>query len=277
MAFKTILVHVDESASAAARIQLAAQLALQEEAHLIGVASTLASRFAYQMDYEYCLPVMPEEAETLAARAGQALRDFERIAAGEGVTSYETRLADGGPEDALLLHSRYADLVVVSQAASPDAVPPPFARLPEDVMLHAVRPVLIVPRDGRFGSMGRRPLVAWDGGMEATRALTLALPLLRRAEKAVVAVVNPARGGAHGEQPGADIALYLARHGVKAEVREEWCAGGVDEALLSLAGETGSDLLVMGGYGHARLREMILGGTTRAVLDTMNLPVLMAH
>lgn len=278
MSYKTILVHADATPQSARRIAVAARLARRDEAHLIGVANTLASRYAYQMSYEYCLPVMPEEAATLAQRARQSLQDFERIAAGEGVLSRESRLADGGPEDALLLHSRYADLVVVGQGDRRNGATAPYAQLPEDVMLHGVRPVLIVPDEGEPGEVGRRILLAWDGGMEATRALTLALPLLRRAGKVVVAVVNPSRGAAaHGEQPGADMALYLARHGVQAEVREEWCECGVDEALLSLAGELDIDLLVMGGYGHARLREMLVGGTTRAILDTMNIPVLMAH
>jgi nucleotide-binding universal stress UspA family protein len=105
------------------------------------------------------------------------------------------------------------------------------------------------------------------------------LPLLAAAEQVIVATVNATPGaGGHGEEPGADIALHLARHGLRVEV-EQLVAPELDagNALLSRAAERGCDLLVIGGYGHARLRELILGGVTRTVLQSMTVPVLMAH
>jgi len=102
--------------------------------------------------------------------------------------------------------------------------------------------------------------------------------LLRRASKVTIAVFNPfAEYDVHGEQPGADIALYLARHNINVEVQRHTVEGSIGDALLSLAADLGSDLLVMGGYGHARVREVMLGGVTRTVLKEMTLPVLMSH
>ncbi|MYM76298.1 universal stress protein, partial [Duganella sp. FT134W] len=109
---------------------------------------------------------------------------------------------------------------------------------------------------------------------------TDALPLLRASARVTLAVYQRRRhNGAHGVQPGADIALYLARHGVKVEVQQNTAGPNEDvgNALLSLAADSGADLLVMGAYGHQRWRELVLGGVTRRVLQSMTLPVLMAH
>ena len=122
-------------------------------------------------------------------------------------------------------------------------------------------------------------LAAWDGSAPAARALGDALPLLRRAERVSLAVVDPERlGGRVGEQAGADIAAHLARHGVKVEV-QALPSGRLATAdvLLDFAADTGADLLVMGGYGHSRLRELAFGGTTRDVLGRMTVPVLLAR
>ncbi|MBV5325393.1 MAG: universal stress protein, partial [Rhodospirillaceae bacterium] len=105
-------------------------------------------------------------------------------------------------------------------------------------------------------------------------------PLLRRSSAVTLVVYNAdQQTGVHGEQPGADMALYLARHGVKIEVMAQKTPAGLDvgNALLSLAADLGSDLIVMGGYGHMRWREMIMGGVTRTLLQTMTVPLLMSH
>jgi nucleotide-binding universal stress UspA family protein len=125
----------------------------------------------------------------------------------------------------------------------------------------------------------RRVLAAWDGSAPAARALGDALPLLRQAGRVSLVVVDPERlGGRVGERPGADMAAHLARHGVKVEV-QALPSGGLATAdvLLDLAADTGAELLVMGGYGHSRLREFVLGGVTRSILGTMAVPTLMSH
>lgn len=278
MSYHTILVHADSSRHTGARVRLAAYLARAGGAHLIGLAATGLSRYVYQSGIAYGMPILPSDIAQLTERAQRDLREFDRMASAEGVLSYEARLVDDESEGGLVLQSRYADLLVVGQTDPDEPATGLLDQLPEFLMLHSARPVLIVPYAGVAATVGTRPLVAWDGGMAATRAITAALPLLRRAERAVLAVFNPSGGyGLHGEEPGADMALFLARHGVKVDVLVRSSVVDVGDALLSLAAEQQSDLLVMGGYGHTRFRETCLGGVTRTVLRDMTLPVLMAH
>jgi nucleotide-binding universal stress UspA family protein len=146
-----------------------------------------------------------------------------------------------------------------------------------DLVLSVGRPVLFVPYAGRFPATGKRVLVAWNASREAARAVSDALPLLARAESFEVVAFEP-RPGDHGEVPGADIALYLARHGVKATAaRQSAPEIDIGAQILSRAADTGADLIVMGGYGHSRLRELVLGGVTRSMLEAMTVPVLMSH
>jgi nucleotide-binding universal stress UspA family protein len=138
--------------------------------------------------------------------------------------------------------------------------------------------VLIVPYAGVAVEIGKRALVAWNESAEAAKAIAGALPLLKRAATVEVAMFDPERRTAGDERkPDADIVAYLARHGVKADVRRESTSLDAGNALLNLAAILGSDLLVMGCYGHSRMREILLGGASRTMLQSMTIPVLMAH
>src|SRR5262249_16615355 len=151
--------------------------------------------------------------------------------------------------------------------------------LPERLILGAGRPVLVVPYAGRFERIGERVLLAWNASREATRAANDALALLERATKVTVLSVNPRRGPTgHRDIPGADIALHLARHGVRCEASSITTDEvGLDDMLLSQAADSDADLIVMGGYGHSRLGELVLGGATRHILRQITVPVLMSH
>lgn len=279
MSYKTILVHVDQSKHAASRIRIAAELAVKEDAHLIGAAMTGISRYLYE-DREVDLnrTVLANHLDSLYQRAEKALEQFDRIAAQVGVQSHEKRLVNDDDQGGLTLQARYCDLVVLGQTDRNEDSARTISDLPEYIVLNSGRPVLIVPYAGNFKTVGEQVLVAWDGHRESTRAVTNAIPMLCRAKNVVIAVFNPViSSDAHGEQPGADIALFLARHGVKVDVMEQTTTADVGEALLSLAGDVGSDLIVMGGYGHTRFREIFLGGVTKTVLQTMTIPVLMSH
>lgn len=176
------------------------------------------------------------------------------------------------------LHARYADLVIMGQA-EPEETPAGGAHLPEEVALSSGRPILVVPYIGASKPIGRRVMIAWDAGREAARAVSDALPILVKAEAVEILVVNPrtSRSG-HGPQPGADIALHLARHDVKVEVRQMTSPElDVGNVVLATLADHGSDLLVMGAYGHTRLRELILGGVTRLIMEHMTVPVLLSH
>jgi nucleotide-binding universal stress UspA family protein len=137
--------------------------------------------------------------------------------------------------------------------------------------------VLVVPRYGTFDTVGERVLVAWNGSREATRAVHDALPILKLATKVTVLSIDPERDT--GDRiPSADIALHLARHGVAAEGTSTVGLDiSVGDLLLSRAADLGADLIVMGAYGHSRMRELVLGGATRHILQHMTVPVLMSH
>ena len=191
-------------------------------------------------------------------------------------TRHSAHCAASRVAEVVALHARYADLVVLGQPDSENGGEVD-AQVPEDVVLSAGRPALVVPYIGAGEEIGKRVLIAWDGGREAARAVNDALPLLENAEFVAVLVVNPSQG-AHGEEPGADIALHLARHGIAVEAQHiEVRDLSTGNALLSRLADEAIDLLVMGAYGHSRLREMVLGGMTREVFQQMTVPVLMSH
>ena len=279
MSYKTILVQADQSRAAARAIEMAAQLAIAFDAHLIGVASSGINQFIQQsIQFPPGVPVEAGDLGFLRERADLALGEFEAAASRLGVHSYEKRRVDDELDVGLALHARYADLVVVGQTEPDHPAAGRTPKLAQQVMLHAARPVLVQPHAGRFERIGLKVMVAWDGSVEATRAVTAAIPLLQRAAKVTLAILNPyAHHQAHGEQPGADLALYLARHGITIEVERQDTPIDVGNALLTLASDIDADLMVMGGYGHTRFREVALGGVTRTILESMTLPVLLAH
>lgn len=279
MNFKTLLVHVDMSKHAATRIELAAQLAITHDAHLIGAAMTGISRIVFQDNpIRPPDPVLLHHVEALRDHARQALQHFEDRVHLAGVTSVESRLIDDDPSAGMGLQTHYADLAVIGQFDPDDPVPGLMSDFPASVLMQSAHPVLIVPFVTESIKPFSRVMVAWDARMTASRAVTGALPLLRMASVVDVVVFNAsAQDEAHGELPGSDLALYLARQGVSVNVISRRTDIDIGNALLSLCADQESDLLVMGGYGHTRFREILLGGTTRTVLESMTLPVLMAH
>ena len=279
MSYKTILVYIDSSPHVAKRIDAAAALALANNAHLVGMACSGISRFIYQNGaMGLASPVSPDAVDRVYARANQMLLAFEEIAERLGVRSYEKRLVDDEAAGALALHARYADLVVLGQTDPDDTSPATLSDLPEYVTLNCTRPVLVIPYAQRFDNIGHKILIAWDGSPEATRAITASIPLLQLA-KNVTLVLFDARGddAIHGQEPGADIALYLARHDVTITVEQFARVDQVGEALLSLAAERDIDLIVMGCFGHTRFREVLMGGATLTMLKAMTAPLLLAH
>jgi nucleotide-binding universal stress UspA family protein len=138
--------------------------------------------------------------------------------------------------------------------------------------------VLIVPYAGRFETIGREVLIAWSPRHEAARAMRDALPLLQHAEKVrLVAVASSDDEARQWQRDFADAVEWLGRHGVKTTASLTVSEVDVGNELLSLAADPGVDLIVMGGYGHTRLREFVLGGATRTLLQSMTVPVLMSH
>lgn len=279
MAYKSILVEIDESEGCIARIDYALELARQFEAHVTGLAQTYPINIPYHSVSGMKAEIEAMHSATERKRAHAAVEQFKQRAARAGINSVSTRIEMGDSASLMTLHARYHDLIVVGQVEPEKYLsrPDPKAAMDQWVV-SAGRPVLVVPYIGARTAQPRRAVIAWDGGREATRAVTDALPLLKRAKETVVLIVDPKKTGNHGQEPGADIGTFLARHGVKVNVRVE-SAGELDTGtfLLSRLADLEADFLVMGAYGHSRLRELILGGVTRMVLDSMTVPVLFSH
>jgi nucleotide-binding universal stress UspA family protein len=277
MSYKTILVHADLSVHAPALVRFAATLAGAHGAHLVGVGTTGVSRFISAdsgLDLERS--VVAGYIDRMQEQARQALAQFEALARSHCKGSWEARLVADDPEGALVLLSRFADLVVLCQTDPDNRMAGAVRDLPEYVMLNIARPVLLLPYAGRHERMDGKALVAWDGSLEAARALGHALPLLRGASEVLVAHFNTTEEAGAREQ-AADLGAWLARHGVLAKVEPQHRAIDAGNALLSLVADQQADLVVMGGYGHTRFRELVLGGVTRTMLESMTVPVLMSH
>jgi nucleotide-binding universal stress UspA family protein len=289
LSYKTIVVHIDGGPEQPSRLQAAALLANEHGAHLVGSAVTGTSWPAYVLLTGSIGAPQPQPAsdfQGLRNTAELRLDVFRQEAARLGVASRETRLIEDDARHGLLLQSRYADLLVLSQDERPRPGEPESAAglagrehgLPEFLALRGVRPVLVVPPDYAGQPIPGTALVGWDGGMQALRAIDAAMPLLRRAAVVRLALVNPDQlSDLHGEDPGADAALWLARHGVQVEVEVERTHATAGAALAALARDCGAGLMVTGAYGHSRYREWMLGGVTRELLERAPVPLLIAH
>jgi nucleotide-binding universal stress UspA family protein len=277
MSYKTILVHFDHRPRSTERLGLACSLAGEFDAHLVGLYAPGTSRLPSYAEAEggpTLHELLEERRKAAQQEAEQRFREFARRNGGERM---EWRASDSDPAVAVRLSARYADLVVAGQPEANDEGE--LRGLADELVFSAGRPVLFVPYAGRFPALGKRVLVAWDASREAARAVTDALPLLQRAESVEVCAFDPEKSRRnHGAQPGADVGLYLARHGVKVSVARQSGAGyEVGAQILSRAADIAAGLIVMGAYGHARVREMVLGGVTRTLLEAMTVPVLMSH
>ena len=260
------------------------------------VATDLARTFAANLVGVYLddmLEITPSVAALLpndvvadrlrsAASAQHAAEDlYRRAAAAASLTDIEWRAPAGAPIEAAVAHARCADLAVVSQPDLWEAGWSFTAHLAAAVLLESGRPVLFVPHVGASADVGTKILVAWDGGREASRAVADAIPLLTRARQVTVACLDPDAAARGADAAGRDrLTQYLRTHGVSAHVECDDLGEGdivVGDWLLSRAADLSADLIVMGGYGRPQWRERVLGGATRALLQTMTVPVFMAH
>jgi nucleotide-binding universal stress UspA family protein len=275
--YKTILVHYDAGRTAQARLDIGLEIAAQFDSHLACLYA-LSGMGVPSYPSESASLVREAQRKVRADMLAKARRGYDECLRRTGYQKAEWRESETDALASVEVHARYADLVVIGQKNPewPSGVDKDFER---SVLIAAGRPVLVVPYAFERRPVGRHVLVAWNASREAARAVSDALPLLKRAGQVHVIAFSPAKSGAaHGEEPGADVGLYLARHGVKVTVsRHE--ADGIDvgNQLLSRAFDLSADLIVMGAWGHSRLQEMVLGGATRTLLESMTVPVLMAH
>lgn len=280
MAYKDILVYLDPSEAGEHRAAFAVEFARVHGAHVTGFTLTPTGAILYFAPETPPILLPPDFLENARAAARSAQAHFEEVAQRAGV-SYEHRPIEGLPPvlpDLFTVSTRHADLSILPQP--PDkTLALAQEMLVERALYASGRPTLIVPAANGFLAQPDVVLAAWDGSQEAARAFNDALPILQKAKRVVVTVARPDRiPHAYGEAPGADIALHLTRHGIRTEVRSAGDRGAsVGALILAQAKETGAGLIVMGGYHHSRLREFVLGGPTRTVLEHMTIPVFMAH
>jgi nucleotide-binding universal stress UspA family protein len=273
---KDVVVNLSSQGPRDFAAEYATSIAAMFGAHITGVS------FVYE-------PVIPDgmlggvpvdlielQRQENSKAANDAISRFDAAAKKAGLSA-ETRLLDatfGGAATSFAQISRRFDLVVVGQAQRERG--PADDLLIEGALFESGRPLVVVPYIQSRGITLERVLACWDGSRTAARAIGDAMPLLERAKAVEVVIVAEERKSE--EMTGANMNAHLVRHGVAASVKR--IAKGdiaIQDALLSYAADSGADFMVMGGYGHSRLREFILGGVTRGILASMTLPVLMSH
>jgi nucleotide-binding universal stress UspA family protein len=210
--------------------------------------------------------------------AQDAISRFEAAVRKAGVAG-ETRTLDatfGGAPTLFAQIARRFDLSVVGQAQRDQGATDTL--MIEGALFESGRPLVVVPYIQKRGLTLDRVLVCWDGSRTAARAVGDAMPFLERAKAVELVMVAEERKDSDDETGGAHMSQHLARHGVKANIKRMPKGDiSIQDVLLSYAADSGADFMVMGGYGHSRLREFILGGVTRGILDEMTVPVLMSH
>jgi nucleotide-binding universal stress UspA family protein len=280
MTYRSLLVLLDADAQCAVRTRLAMKLAVDLDCHLVGIAPTGLIDLPLATSADSSLGAYAALAwDTLRAQAEGAAARFREDCGTAGLKSFEAVVDDADKGLSIVRHAHCSDLTVLSQADPATSGHRGVQNVVEQVVMHSARPTLVLPYAGRFDDVGERILVAWDDSREAARAVSDALPLLRRAKSVQVVSWKEGRQQPDTSVPSHLDALrqWLMWQGVGADVRSEMTAIGIADAMLSRACDLNADLIVMGAYGHTRLAERILGGATRGLLASMTVPVLMSH
>jgi nucleotide-binding universal stress UspA family protein len=286
MKLRDLLVVLHGSGRSNVVLGLALSLARRHDAHLTGLCplellypTTLGLTLSGYPD-ALALQEAATRFEAQAQAKAQSIEADFREQLGRNDVRGGWQVATGLAVDDVAHRTRTADLLVLGQTDSDHPLPPIARHLVEDVLMNSGRPLLIVPFAGDFDTIGTNVLIGWNGTREAARAAHDALMLIEPTASVTLLTVERARHAADSPQvPGADMAEHLARHGLKVSAARTVTDGTISyaDAILAYASDSGADLLVTGGYGHSRARELILGGVSRELLDHMTLPVLMSH
>lgn len=274
---KDIVLNLSAKKSGSRAIEYAVSMASTLEAHIAGIAFVydpfdLVSHLGY-----IATDVVQEQWRDYKAEAQAALDRFSQLASRAGVSAEPMmlRASFASVGDRFGEIARRFDLSVVDQV-NPESNTTEGAII-EGALFDSGRPVIIVPYVHRAPLKFDHVMISWDGSRPATRAIADSMPLLKRAEHVEVVIVGNERGK-QDEVEGADIGRHLARHGLNIGVqRISHDKIDIADALLSHAADSNADLIVMGGYGHSRVREFVLGGVTQSTLHSMTAPVLMSH
>ena len=280
MTYKTILLHLHDLKRAQRLLEVAVPLARRMDAHLIGLAVLPAIIIIPGMDSGGTSVIIEDHRDAYRGEMAKLKAVFNEVTKGQSLKT-EWREDDANAStaaDVIIKHGRSVDLIIASQKKT-DWNYSSMLEEPERIAIESGRPVLLVPNKGTVTMPPKRVTVAWNDRREAARAVFDALPLLKGTDEVNIVWVNPEREPfAAGDLPGAELAVTLNRHGVKCQVSQASALGvDVGAELLRQARVFGSDLLVMGAYGHSRTREFLLGGASRDALAKMDRLVLMSH
>ena len=287
MALRDFIVYVDQSEDALERLRLAADLAVRHDSYLTALyarewsQAQLDRRKAAELGLvsAHGLSTLDNDIEAAIAAAAERIRAFlDERARADGLRG-ELLGVDGPAATVVPQYARYADLCILGRDV-PDGPASVNYTFSEQLLFVTGRPVLCVPGQRRFRSLGQHIALAWNSSRPAARSLSDALPLIERAEKTTVIMINPSGFiDAHEGPPAEQMIDHLRRHGATVEaVRIEDVPHGEIAARLQREAQVqGADLIVAGAFGHPRLWEKILGGVTHGLLANMDLPVFMSH
>jgi nucleotide-binding universal stress UspA family protein len=274
---KDIVVNLTIGGERDAAANYAVSLASIFKAHLVGVAFVYDPKASANLIVGIPAELIDAQRAATKHLANEAVVRFEALAKQAGVMT-ESQMIDVAPGhvgDTFGRLARSFDLSVIRQAEPNKAeqeVP-----IIEGALFESGRPVIVVPYIQKQGAIFNRVIVGWDGSRTAARAIGDAMPVLVRAKMIEVFTVV-AGTTKNTELPGINIGQHLSRHGLNVEVKRIPAESiNVTEAILSHAADISADFMVMGGYGHSRLREYVLGGATRGILASMTLPTLMSN
>ena len=280
MPYKTILTYLPDKSTADRLLDAAMSTARDNDAHLVGLHVIPRVPLMYAVAAAEIPQAIVQQQEEMLQSEANALREhFEETCRKGGVKAEWrcNRIEHGDMASEISSQALCADLIITAQNEE-DA----FgigSDLPSRIVTEAGRPVLIIPRHGSFPKIGKNVVIAWNGSKESTRASLDALPFLKSADGVKVLAIDPkCKEGYDNIALGDEMALCLARHDVKAEAAVSISGPiSVGDAILNRLADENYDLLVMGCYGHSRLRETLFGGVTRDLLEHMTAPVLMSH
>jgi nucleotide-binding universal stress UspA family protein len=274
---KDVVVNLTGNQPQDSAADYAVSVAAAFQAHIVGVGFVYEPIIPGSVLGGVPTDLIEVQREENAKAAQTAVSRFEEATRQAGLSA-ETRIIDASMAGAADLFGRIArryDIAVVAQARREQGASEEL--LIEGALFGSGRPVIVVPNEHSGGLKLDRVLICWDGSRPAARAIADAIPFLARAKTIEIVVVTGERDKS-GELTGANMSRHLARHGVQVEIKQIAAgSSGVQSAILAHTTGSNADFLVMGGYGHSRLREFILGGVTRSILGAMPVPVLMSH
>ena len=279
VSYKTILVYLKSTQCADSVLNVAVSLAEKNDSHVIGLFLEPDVPIYGAVEIQLSAEILAQQKAAMEEDREKVRAIFDKATHGlKGRTEWRNQACQYSEiSDVIADHAFCTDLVIMSQSDQDQRALWP--NLPAAVAIASGRPTLIVPSAGAFNGIGKNVLIAWNASQEAARAAFDSVPFLQNSDMVHVLSINPNPDGGHNTMGrGDDLAISLSRHGAKVEVTPSYNRDiSTTDEILSRAADLNADLIVMGCYGHSRLRETLFGGASRGILQSMTVPVLMSH